>query len=299
MRLYHSRTIRSPLWIRHAAMTAGTLSLVACSLVDLSTLTNGSPGGDDTTEGDGSTGGEDPDATWSDDGSVVPNDDAGGNDGGTTDANDGDVTDANEDDAADGGANDAQTDAALEDATTGPTCDVTEFQSASIAENVYQKPDDNFFSSNEAWSSPKNAFTADAKFATADATASVSQLLLVRGFGFSLADTAVIQGVDVEVVRASNNTGVGPEGSIVEGSVRLRLESNKNSQSTRTLNGTWTSTVTTVAYGSATDTWDETLAGSIVNKPAFGVLFSFRANSVQFGVGARVDAIRVRLHYCQ
>lgn len=276
-------------------MVMGALSLAACSLVDLSELTNGalSPGGEETDgANEGGTSDGEPDATFADDGAVVPDDDAGGHEAGGDDAGD----DAGITDASDA---DVETDASLEDATTGPTCGVTEFQSPGAAGNVYQAPDDTFFSANEAWTFPKNALAEDGKVATANATASVSQFLLVRDFGFTLSDAAVIQGVEVQIVRASTESGPGPGGSIVEGSVRLRLENTDNSQGSRTLSGTWTSTMTTVAYGNATDTWDDALTGAIVNKPAFGVLFSFRANSSQFGAGARVDAIRVRLHYCQ
>lgn len=276
-------------------MVTASLALIACSLTDLSSLTDRSLVSADTDADadDGADGRVPEDATTQDSASDA--------DVGDSDHDDGSSDDASSDASDDAGeAGDAQVDDAQVDAAeAGPTCGMTLFKSPSDAVNVYQEPDQGIWSQNSAWSSPKNALAEDSKFAIGTATASASQHLLVRGFGFDLDDDAVIQGVEVEMVRAGSSGGVGPEGSVTDHALRLRLYDTKNSKGSRTVAGVWPSAAATIEYGNATDTWDESLTGTIVNRPDFGVLFSFRASVTTASSTARVDTIRVRLHYCR
>lgn len=261
-----------------AVSILANVTFAACGLTDLSYLSNGTVSSNEDAGVDDA--GADGDVASGEDGGVEAGDSSSPID------HDADVID-------DAGSTDATTDEdagpTVEDSGSGPVCEVTEYKTPGTAVNVSQP------GSNEPWDKPSNALEGgDNKFARASAAnKSASQILRVTNFGFALPANADVRGIEVQVARFG-----GSNPSTYDDAVRLRLDDKSSSGTGRSVAAAWSTTLTSVTYGSATDLWDETISASKVNGAAFGVDFSFQGRTNGIGSEANVDVVRVRIHHC-
>jgi hypothetical protein len=140
------------------------------------------------------------------------------------------------------------------------------------------------------WSDPDFARDDDGKVATAKLGATqTSNYLKAADFRFSLASTAVVEGIEVLIQRSAS-----AEAAIGDHEVRVALEGQllpKIGQKPET----WPSTETPASYGGIGDLWDadSELPPALVSKANFGVALAVK--SAGEAGSAEVDSIRVRL----
>jgi len=153
-----------------------------------------------------------------------------------------------------------------------------------------------------SWTSPQNAQASDGVFTTATVVLGVlssahTNYLTATGFGFSLPSNVTICGVTVTVVRQWQGT--------------LQVGANMYDNSVKLITGgtiggiehasgtTWSSSVSTVQYGGASDEWGLALTPAIVNSPNFGVAIStyMSAGLVSLTSIAAIDYISVNITY--
>jgi hypothetical protein len=142
-----------------------------------------------------------------------------------------------------------------------------------------------------AWQTTANALAAD------DAVASVvldgaesSEELRITGFKLGIPATAKIVGVGIELKRQA-------EGGVLDGAMTLLVPG--QTTATRNYGPTWpTKIIGTHTYGGATETWGATLTAEAVNSPDFGASLWVKRDPASATATAKVDAIRITIHYC-
>jgi hypothetical protein len=114
-------------------------------------------------------------------------------------------------------------------------------------------------------------------------------LLLVDQFALEVPPTATIEGITVEVRRAST-------GSIGDASVRI-VKGGTVGTSERAGSGEWGGEFEWVTYGGPSDLWGETWTPADLVAADFGVALSALYMNTVGNSRAYVDQVRVTVHY--
>ena len=160
-------------------------------------------------------------------------------------------------------------------------------------------------SSDRPWLDTSDARTVDGQGASVEfySSNSVSSHLYARDFGLGIPSGATIKGITLQIKRSATGAQVedlvlflvklGAPGTGLKGTaVQTQYTDDYSKQ------GYWpTGGYTTATYGSATSLWGTTLDPAKLNAPAFGVYLAI-SNWTAGGATARIDAITVKVNYC-
>lgn len=143
-----------------------------------------------------------------------------------------------------------------------------------------------------AWSSPGNTFISDDSYVTASLSSNgdYTDHLLITGFGFSLAASSLILGIEVEIERFGSNVRDN-EIRIVKGGTVGTTDRGVNSSWSNSDNNSYQT------YGNSTDLWGETWTASDINASNFGVAISARKQGGGGASVANVDHVRITVYY--
>jgi len=146
----------------------------------------------------------------------------------------------------------------------------------------------------QVWSSTTNARLSDNRYATATMSPSTAtQYLVMLGYGFTIPDSAKIEGITVQVERSSSL-------ALATKDHRIHLVKEaqvQTSAANRANGGLWPVTEETVVYGDPTDTWTNTWTPAEINAGGFGVAISAQYTGTTGSEQARIDAVQVTIHY--
>lgn len=144
------------------------------------------------------------------------------------------------------------------------------------------------------WSNTGGVLAAGGGTASASGnTIFYSGILLVTNFGFSIPPTDVVDGIEVNVVRASINGN-----SVSDNSVELTKNGGTSYTNTNyEISSNWSTTNTQVTYGDNDDLWGTTWTPAEINSPDFGFGIVIDGTSFLQPVGGRVDHITVTVHH--
>lgn len=153
------------------------------------------------------------------------------------------------------------------------------------------------FSSNSlvgsvAIANPSNAAASDNAYATAVLLLNqISQYLQVTNFALAIPIHSKIDGIVVEIERNGSLLS-----AIVDSVVKLYLPNNSLGSTNQASGTAWPTSDAYATYGSATDTWGQSLTAIQVNDPNFGVVISA---SAALGATASIDHVRMTVYYSQ
>jgi hypothetical protein len=117
-----------------------------------------------------------------------------------------------------------------------------------------------------------------------------SNVASFSGFGFTVPLTAIITGVQLDILQRVNSPGGGIHDSVLTLAMNgLAIGNNKAT----TLN--WFDTPQTQIYGGPNDTWGNTLSVNDVNNSGFGILYEITNTS--YDQAASVDFMGMTIHY--
>lgn len=120
----------------------------------------------------------------------------------------------------------------------------------------------------------------------------VTSELLVAGFGFTLPESARVQGVRAEILRSAQ----APLATdLRDNDVRLAFGTERSPD--RTSSATWPKVFQSAGYGSGTDTWGAALSPAIVNGAGFGVAIKVESQGLDIA-RAKVDGVDLTVFYC-
>ncbi|MBS2016300.1 MAG: hypothetical protein JST00_25680 [Deltaproteobacteria bacterium] len=145
-----------------------------------------------------------------------------------------------------------------------------------------------------SWSSTNNARVSDnANASTTLSVGSTSGYLVTLSYDAKVPAGATIAGITVQVERSSSAGLATTDYAVrlVKGTQILSAADNKAAP------GTWPVGETTVTYGGPTDLWGSTWTPAEVNAGGFGVAFAVTYTGSTGTEQARVDAVRVTVHY--
>ena len=145
------------------------------------------------------------------------------------------------------------------------------------------------------WLSSANARVSDNSFATASMSTGVTtQYLVALTYGAALPATAVVEGIVVDVERAST-------GALATTDYAVQLVKNTTIQTAGDNKAAagivWPVAKATRSYGSATDKWGNTWTAADINAGGFGVAVAATYTGQVGSESARVDSIKVTVHY--
>jgi hypothetical protein len=146
------------------------------------------------------------------------------------------------------------------------------------------------------WTNVSNAIGSDDTYATnnygGSTSPAVTNHLHVYGFGFSLSDASIIEGIKVEIERHGTDSSEDYYVGLIYNNLAQITAPGKQ------LSGPWLSPDSTVSYGGLSDTWGRTWTPDQINDSTFGVAIS--AERPLSGSGsANVDHIIMTLVYTQ
>jgi hypothetical protein len=136
------------------------------------------------------------------------------------------------------------------------------------------------------WFPASNAISSDDLYAQTAPAGSPTHYLKATTFGFSIPAPALILGIEVLVERKSMG------GAIVDSRARI-VKGGVIGTAERALGGAWSTTETTVTYGSPSDLWGTTWTPSDINNAGFGFALSVDDMTDL----ALVDQVRIKVTY--
>jgi Tfp pilus assembly protein PilX len=140
------------------------------------------------------------------------------------------------------------------------------------------------------WTSSTNVYTSNSVYATNSISSnSTGATLTVKGYGFSIPTSAVIDGISVSVIRKASVSN-----TISDSTVQL-LKAGNPVGSNKASSSKWGTSNSTVNYGDTDDLWSTTWTAADVNNANFGVKFVAKAGST--AATASVDYISVTVTY--
>ena len=138
------------------------------------------------------------------------------------------------------------------------------------------------------WTNPGNATSSNNADAFASAESATTRFLKATGFGFSIPAGATIDGIVVEVEKASDEGCVDDEAFIVKGGTI--------GSTNRKLSGNWPASDTYKSHGLfQTDSWGESWDSDAINASDFGFVISAALGGDP--AAAYVDHIRITVYY--
>jgi len=146
------------------------------------------------------------------------------------------------------------------------------------------------------WTNPTNVYTNDnVLYATASGGGGATTYYLnATGFGFSIPTGVTINGIVVEVDRKSSDSG--PVKNIVDYRVRIVKGGNVGATTREDTSTKWPTSDAYATYGTQTDLWGDSWAGSDINNVNFGVAIAATLNGSQSRT-ASIDHIRITVYY--
>ena len=118
-------------------------------------------------------------------------------------------------------------------------------------------------------------------------------MLLLRGFGLALPERARVLGISADVTRQSADAA-----SIADHTVRL-VKGGRLLDADRSLPDPWSASFTHATHGGPSDLWDSPWTADELNDPSFGVALRVRPVQGAARGEARIEAVRVEVHYCE
>lgn len=148
------------------------------------------------------------------------------------------------------------------------------------------------YGSGTSWSGITNTYTSDNSYASCMIVASSNTKgLLCNGFGFTIPQGAVIEGITVSIERASLNE------TFIDYDISLVKTGTTTVGSNLSAGATWSTTENSVSFGSSTTLWGTTWAPEELNASSFGVsIIANQSNSVGTDT-AYVDTISCRIFF--
>jgi len=117
-----------------------------------------------------------------------------------------------------------------------------------------------------------------------------SNIASFSGFGFTVPLTAIITGVQLDILQRVSSPGGGIHDSVLTLAMNgVAIGSNKASSTN------WFDTPQTQIYGGSTDTWGNVLSVNDVNDSGFGILYEITNTS--YDQTASVDFMSMTIHY--
>ncbi len=116
-----------------------------------------------------------------------------------------------------------------------------------------------------------------------------TQTLRIKDFGFEIPNNAVIEGLEVVVIRRSDLNGgmMDKKAQLIQNN----REVGKNLRTQEAWNNEWAA----VYYGGASETWGLTLTPEDINNANFG--FAFQAENAGKTTRPEIDEVLVTVHY--
>ena len=148
-----------------------------------------------------------------------------------------------------------------------------------------------------AWATPTNVEAIDSNYATNTVPVAstggtyISDQLLTQQYPFNVPNTAVIDGIYVEII--SNNIA-GAVAQMLVGATIYKAGVDQVSGRTVTINNAGAQTIT---FGGPTDLWGLSLTASDINNSGFGIAITGQNQSSSQSAYFSIDAIRITLYY--
>lgn len=121
-----------------------------------------------------------------------------------------------------------------------------------------------------AWSSPGNAASNDAAYASATVDGTITNYLQCTSYGFSIPAGATIEGITVDIERKSSRT---QNGGSRDAAMRV-INGGVIGTTDRSTGTAYTTTDATEPHGGATDLWGQTWTPADINAANFGAAFA-------------------------
>lgn len=170
-------------------------------------------------------------------------------------------------------------------ATTGPNLPST------VSNSGTATPD----AGSTAWVNISNILLEDGSFATSTGS-TTTQYALCSDFGLSVPSGSTINGIVVSVKKKGTNSI--PTSDFVKDNVVKLIKAGTIVGSDKADTSTnWSSTLTSVDYGSSSDLWGTTWTSGEINSSAFGVAFSANPEPGDTVAVASIDSIKITVHY--
>jgi hypothetical protein len=145
-----------------------------------------------------------------------------------------------------------------------------------------------------AWTSPGNAFSDNAVYASASVDGTTTNYIVCTNYGFSIPTGSTIDGIVVAVERKSNSTGNGGSQDAAMRAVKGGIIGTTDRSTTTT----YTTSDVSENHGSSTDLWGTTWSVTDINASNFGAAFAAqKANAAGSAHTVTVDVITITVHY--
>jgi len=145
------------------------------------------------------------------------------------------------------------------------------------------------------WSNATGARLTDTAYASASMLAgATTQYLVALSFGTALPAGATVDGITVDVDRYSS-AGLATADYAVRLVKGTQIQTAGDNKAVTALN--WPAAKATATYGGPTDKWGSTWTAADINAGGFGVAFAAAYTGQTGSEQARVDSIRVTVHY--
>jgi hypothetical protein len=117
-----------------------------------------------------------------------------------------------------------------------------------------------------------------------------SNVASFNGFGFAIPTNAFVTGVELNVMQKTSSPGGGIHDSLLTLAINNISIGNDYASPIN-----WFETPQTATYGSANDTWGNTLTPAQVNDPSFGIIYQITNSS--YDQPASIDYLSMTIHY--
>lgn len=167
-------------------------------------------------------------------------------------------------------------------------------QCVSVGPRVGTSTSNNTSIGNIGWTTVANSVGSDDSYSTASAVliGDKTNYLIITDFGFTLPSFVPICGIVVEVEAGAS----GFLQNITDNSVRL-VVGGAVTGNNKALGSSWAGSDTYRTFGSNSDKWGTSVTYSDVNAGNFGVAISANLTSLSALPTARIDNVRVTIHY--
>jgi hypothetical protein len=114
-------------------------------------------------------------------------------------------------------------------------------------------------------------------------------------FGFSIPDGATIDGIVVEWEKLLDSSS---SNALIDHAVRI-VKGGTIGSTDMSSGAAWPTSYTFVGHGSSSDLWGETWSAADINSSGFGAALSVRENNGNDLIAAKVDYVRITVHYTE
>jgi hypothetical protein len=153
-----------------------------------------------------------------------------------------------------------------------------------------------------SWTNPYDITSSNNLYAYVERGYSTStQYLTASNFGFTIPSGAVITGITAEIEKSCYcEAGVGSTRNVTDYLVQIVKASGVYGLTNKPISGSWPNFTDTIfSYGGTSDVWGESWTSADINNTNFGVALMAYITSDGPFVMARVDSIRITVHYTE